>query len=309
MSLKSNAQLSIADPLMGLLGGQLNKQPNQIELMPIDVDGSEFMEVAEPAPLLELEDSDGLDVGSDDVVIVIDDIPGAPPGTEDPVIEVDEEVKDSEPAKAGKWDWESEGFSNFVNWVSKKINEVPKHSGHSLPGVYRAKAYLDKLDDEISRAMRSDLDGELDADIIEGIRSEIEKGIDLLIDRAEKLESSSKNKKKKSNRKKSAEFEPGLIKEAQKISGVNGTFVTVPLLISRIARVCINGAVSGGHDLTDLFKRQCEKYKLNDREKAEVIQLLEDMGMPIREDRGFFSDEDVDVSSSGNFDWSANYNA
>jgi hypothetical protein len=54
-------------------------------------------------------------------------------------------------------------------------------------------------------------------------------------------------------------------------------------------------------------KRQVSKYKLNDREQAQVMQLLADMGYPLRQDRGYLADEDVDTTSSDNFDWAANY--
>lgn len=67
--------------------------------------------------------------------------------------------------------------------------------------------------------------------------------------------------------------------------------------------------VSAGHDIEDLFSRQVKKYKLNDREQAETMQLLADMGYPLRQDRGFLLDEDVDTRSSDNFDWSASYKA
>uniref|UniRef100_UPI0020289F2C hypothetical protein n=1 Tax=Caballeronia sp. INML3B TaxID=2921749 RepID=UPI0020289F2C len=85
----------------------------------------------------------------------------------------------------------------------------------------------------------------------------IDDGILALIDAINKL-----NKMKKGKRKKTA----SLVKEGQKIAGVQGIVVTVPLLISRIARVCINGMVSGGHDIEDLFHRQAEKYDLTVRE-------------------------------------------
>ena len=37
------------------------------------------------------------------------------------------------------------------------------------------------------------------------------------------------------------------------------------------------------------------------------MQYLADSGLPLREDRGYDYDEEVDVSSSDNFDWMANY--
>jgi hypothetical protein len=66
--------------------------------------------------------------------------------------------------------------------------------------------------------------------------------------------------------------------------------------------------VSAGHDIEDLYERQVKKYKLNEREKAEVMQLLDDMGYRLAHDRGYLADEDVDYASSDNMDFAANYN-
>ena len=82
---------------------------------------------------------------------------------------------------------------------------------------------------------------------------------------------------------------------------------TVPLLISRIARVCINGMVSAGHDIEDLFRKQVELYNLDKREQAEVMQLLADMGYALRQDRGYLTGEGVNQERSDNADWAANY--
>jgi ElaB/YqjD/DUF883 family membrane-anchored ribosome-binding protein len=249
-----------------------------------------------------------------DVEIVVEELPGAPPGTKDPepVIEVQEEEKeenkaedeDSKPKKNEKWDWASKGATGFIAWVKERLDGVPKHSGYDSAGLERAVSYLEKLDSEISKAMRLDLDGDLDANKVEEVRAKIDDGIGRLQARLSKVKET-----KKSKRKKSASEESSLVKEGQKVTGVQGVYVTVPLLISRIARVCINGTVSAGHDIEDLYARQVKKYKLNDRERAETMQLLADMGFPLRQDRGFLEDEDVDVSSSDNMDWSASYKA
>lgn len=205
--------------------------------------------------------------------------------------------------KNEKWDWESKGAIGFVSWVKERFESVPKHSGYDTAGLERAVSYLQKLDNEISKAMRLDIDGELDADKVEAIRSEIEEGIERLDERLDKVKEKKKGKKKK----KADEEYSGFIKDAQKITGVQGIYIMAPLFASRIARICINSTVSVGHDLEDCFARQVQKWKLTDREQAEVMQLLADMGYPLRQDRGYMPDEDVDISSSDNFDWAANY--
>jgi hypothetical protein len=250
-----------------------------------------------------------------EVSIVVDELPGAPAGTRDPEepnrLEVSEDdtkdeskdENDAKPKKNEKWDWESKGAAGFITWIKERIGDVPKHSGYDSSGLERALSYLEKLDNEISRAMRLDLDGELDANKVEEVRAQLDDGISRLNDRLDKVKKHSKSRRKK----KTSDVEYfGLVKEAQKITGVQGTFVTVPILISGIARVCINGMVSAGFDIEHIYADQCAKYKLDDRERAEVRWLLFDMGFPMRGDRGFMPDEDQDPRSGG-YDHAANY--
>lgn len=299
MTLKSEAQeLIVLEPTMPSHMGNDSVIPLEV----VEMHGDRPPVDMEP---MEVE-------GPQDIELVVEELPGAPAGTSDPepVLEVEEE--DSKDAnndddskkskKPEKWDWASKGSHGFVAWVKERLDGVPKHSGYDTAGLERAVSYLEKLDSEISKAMRMDLDGELDANKVEEVRAQIDSGIARLHDRLDKVK-----KSKKTKRKKSGEVDSSIVKEAQKITGVQGVFVTVPLLISRIARVCINGTVSAGHDIEDLYSRQVKKYKLNDREQAEVMQLLSDMGYAIRQDRGYLPDEDVDVASSDNFDWAANY--
>lgn len=302
MSLKSTAQeLFVVEPQMGG-----SPSPSPLSLIPLEVSDSpvasmESLEVSEPG----------------EVEIIIEDLPGAPHGTHDPEpLEVSEhdkdddkdklEVTDENDAKKSKkpekWDWESKGPTGFVVWIKSRIEDVPKHSGYDSSGLERAVAYMERLDNEISKAMRLDLDGALDANKIESVRSQIDEGLSRLHDRLDKVK-----KHSKSRRKKKADADSILVKEAQKIAGVQGVYVTVPLLISRVARVCINGMVSAGHDIEDIYSKQVKKYKLNEREQAETMQLLADMGYPLRQDRGYLADEDVDFASSDNMDWAANY--
>lgn len=237
------------------------------------------------------------------------DLPGAPDSPvheEEPELEVvdgdDDDAKDKKKSKDPKWDWESRGPQGFVVWVQERFDGVPKHSGYDSAGLERAISYLNRLDSEISKAMRLDLGGELDANSVEDIRSTIEEGLDRLEDRLDKVRS-----KRGKKRKKNAENEDMIRKEAQKITGVQGVVATVPLLILRIAKICINGTVSAGHDIEDTYNRLIKKFNLNDREQAETLELLDNMGYKLRQDRAFLAGEEIDPSSSDNFDWAANY--
>lgn len=248
-----------------------------------------------------------------DIEIVVGDLPGAPAGTSFEPIEVvdephEEPKEDQNEAKKGKknekWDWESRGASGFFVWVKERLDSVPAHQGKDSAGLERAVSYLEKVDSEISRAMRLDLDGELDADKIEDVRSKIDEGVSRLKDRLDQV---NQGKKRKGKKKANIDFESSFIKNAQKITGVQGVFVTVPLLISRIARVCINGMVSGGHDIEDLYNKQVKYYNLDRRQQAEVMQLLADMGYQVRQDRGFMPEDALEVSDSDGMDWASNY--
>lgn len=277
--------------------GEFSPEGGMFDLVP----SGEEIEVEDPSAEEDLEVVDELEFPGD--------LPGAEdsPEPEEETIEVREEESDENDAKKKKdprWDWESRGPEGFVDWVKERFDTVPRHSGYDSAGLERAISYLDRLDHEISRAMRMDLSGNLDANSVEEIRATIEDGLDRLEERLDKVKS---RRKRKGKGKKTAEIEIGFHKEAQKITGVNGVMATVPLLILRIAKICINGTVSAGHDMADTYDRLVKKFALNEREQAETLELLSNMGYPLRQDRAFLADEEIDPSSSNNFDWAANY--
>ena len=214
------------------------------------------------------------------------------------------EAKKSKGKEKDKFDLKhlvESGTDSVFSKIKELLDGVPKHSGYDESGIERAVRYMEKLDDGISDAMCADLDGKLDANKIEEIRSKVDDGIARLHDRYEKVS-------KKHKRKKKGEESFGLVKEGQKATRIDGIVITVPLLISRIARVCANGAVSAGKDIEELFSRQVKEYNLDKREQAELIQLLEDMGHYFRQDRGFSTDTaTVDQRSPENYDWMPNY--
>ncbi|MFA5759542.1 MAG: hypothetical protein WC942_09340, partial [Clostridia bacterium] len=176
---------------------------------------------------------------------------------------------------------------------------------YDTTGLEKAISYFEALDREITKAMRTDFKNEIDSAQAERAREQIETGLERLIDRLDGV----KKKKYKRYAKKSKSWaeNTGLVKEAQKTTNITGITITVPLLISRIARVCINGMVSAGHDIEDMFEKQVKEYSLDKREQAELAQLLADMGYPMFQDRGYPVGEPVQISRNDNFDWNANY--
>lgn len=242
----------------------------------------------------------------EELVLTLDKIPGAL-DQEDiaEAIEVDEpeEVTVSD----DPWDWGGKALS-FLPWLSKMMQNVPGHTGKDTVGLERAIAYFEALDRSISKAVRTDLNNEIAIDAVEKARDEIQRGIERLEERLDQVKSS-KYPKKKTKKKKSEEEQDGLVKEAQKATHVGGIVVSVPLLISGLARVCINGMVSAGHDIEYMFQKLSKKFDLTKREQFELVQLLQDMNYPVRRDRGFLLDEEIDTTSSDGFDWNANYPA
>lgn len=281
--------------------------------------------------VLELPEEEAMEISPEEEVesevevvhqpaIVIDDIPGAPRGTADLVLEVespdrdDLEVSDSEtkqPEPKSPWDWKATFPMGFIDWIKERYSSMPKHTGYDLGGLERAVSYLQRLDDEISKAIRGDIDGHLDAREVDEIRNEVEKGCALIEKRVENVKAAKKRNKTASAEELEvivADIEQGLVKEAQQSPGIKaGIQITVSLFISTLARMCINGTVSGGHDIEDLFDKTCKKFKLDEREKYELRQLIHDMNFPIRFDRLSFVGEEVDESSEDNGDWAANY--
>ena len=231
-------------------------------------------------------------------------LPLVPGGEDQSPLSVEPEIKVEEPEEdqvempRGPWEWT---VSSFMNWLHDRMTGIPRHSGKDTSGIERAISYLKRLDGEISRAVRGDLDDELDISKIEKIRDEILKGIERLEERLDTLRSSKYSKKKT---KKSEEERSAIIKEASKSARF---LVIVPLFMSGLGRLCINSMVSGGKDIEDTFDYVSKKFKLSRREEFELMQLLSDMGYAMRRDRGLFRDEPFDATSEDNPELAANY--
>ena len=253
-----------------------------------------------------IEVSEDLEVHDDDKpeeMFVLDEIPGAP-GAKQIAVSIEPEEQDVKvDGEEGDSEWSPK---TFLNWLQKQFQSVPEHSGFDTTGLEKAISHFERLDREITKAMRSDFKNEIDSAKAERAREQIENGLERLIERLEavRVDKYKRHAKKKS---KSWAENTGLITKEAGTTLISGITITVPLLISRIARVCINGMVSGGHDLEDMYKRQVDEYSLTKREQAEVSQLLSDMGYPIFQDRGYPVGTPVQTWRSDNFDWSANY--
>ena len=273
-----------------------------------DVDNLDMGELILPmmqGKFPDIEVDEDIEVSEDEpgeIIFVLDNIPGAPDAEEILVKEDDDVEVEGDPEDSDAWKWEPKGF---LEWLQRMFAGVPSHSGYDTTGLEKAVSYFEALDKEITKAMRTDFKNEIDSAKAERAREQIENGLERLIDRLEKVQTS--KYKRKAKKSKSWAEETGMVKEAQKATNITGITITVPLLISRIARVCINGMVSAGHDIEDMYKRQVEEYTLDKREQAELSQLLADMGYPMIQDRGYPVGEPVEIWRNDNFDWSAQY--
>jgi hypothetical protein len=280
-----------------------------------DADDISDIQVSSPMPVPS-EGGMAIDIDGDnepDVIFMLDPIPGAPDAGEI-VIEDDDadiEVKDESEIEVNDdpWNWSGKGLGNFIDWLQNMFADVPKHSGYDSTGLEKAISYFENLDKEITKAMRQDYKNEIDSAKAERAREQIENALERLIERLDRVRSDKfkRHKKKNDKKKKSSLTEFMMIKNASRGEKVSGIVITVPLLISRIARVCINGMISGGHDIEEMFEKQAKEYSLDKRERAELAQLLDDMGYYMHVDRGYPPGEHVDTTRSDNFDWGANY--
>lgn len=254
-----------------------------------------------------IEVGENIEVGEDDpseISFSLDEVPGAPNAKEIVITEDDTDEAPIEVSMDGgeidKWKWEPK---TFLAWLKNMFDNTPTHSGHDTTGLEKAISYFEALDREITKAMRSDYKNEIDNVQAEKAREQIENGLERLVERLKQVNTT---KYKRKAKKKASEGDvDGLVKEGQKATRINGITITVPLLISRIARVCINGTISAGHDIEDMFNRQAEEYNLDKREKAELSQLIADMGYPMIQDRGVPIGDDM-VPGKG-YDWNSQY--
>lgn len=296
--MQKRAQSAIYSDLMSsdvmLAEDKEDKETKEESHDEVEIDGEVVFEVVEPE--------------QETLVFLLPDVPGAPNAAEIVIDEDDdndlavEEEKEVE-VVSDPYDWAAVGLENYLSWLHNMMNNPPAHSGYDSTGLEKTIAYFQFLEKTIPKAMRMDIKNVIDSRKAEEAREQIYDALDRLTARLEQVTT----KKYKKNKKAWAET-TGMIKEARS-PGVTGITITVPLIISRCARVCINGMISAGHDLEELYDSQVKEYGLDKIQQAELSQLLADMGYPMYQDRGFAPGTHVDKTRSDNRDWAANYPA
>lgn len=219
-----------------------------------------------------------------------------------------DELEDGEPEPEKNYADDGD-LSKFMEYVGEQYpSKIPQHDGRSMVGCERATSFLDKLNSEISRAIREDTDDVLDLEVLEGVRVGIMKDILVLKDHFGKL----KKLVKDEHSKKASVGGDGVPKwtngsgrevgygELTKEAGTpNNIVIAVSPFERAISGIMINAHVSGGHPIEDVYGFLSDKYGINDREELAIMQLCMDSGFHIFKDRGTFSSDCGDNDETG----------
>lgn len=261
-----------------------------------------------------------------------DELPAVPaplsvPGSDAIYVEEEEEDK---PDK----NWADDGaHGQFTSYLKDKLTKIPRHSGETVPGCERAKAFLKSLDSEISKAMRSDLEGVVDESEIDGLRKQIEEMIDRLDMQVKKLSGS---KRAAVNVRLVSEghcdkceasapmwqdtindklicmsCEAETVSDSDNLEKKAGTPV-INVYVSAFERAIvgtmINSKVSAGRNIEETYDRLKNKYNFTPREELAIQQLISDYGYPVYKDRGLLN-EPSDPAAGDGVEWQTNYQA
>jgi hypothetical protein len=230
------------------------------------------------------------DHGSEPVLL-----PGADVSSDE--VNADEEEVETDYANDGD-------LSKFMNYIHEQYpTNIPQHDGRSMVGCERAVTYLDKLNSQISRAIRDDGDNVLDVQELESVRVSIMKDILVLKNHLGKLK-----KKLKDEHDKTASLDKGGIPK-----WINGTgkeveyddlkkeattprniVIAVSPFERAISGIMINAHVSGGHSIEDVYGFLAKKYSIDEREELAIMQLCMDSGFHMFKDRGTYAPFDAD---------------
>lgn len=194
----------------------------------------------------------------------------------------------------------------FMEFLQKELRRIGNpHAWRTKSEKERGLAQLKKLDHFTSEALRSDYDNVLDVPSIDAIRNRIEHHIDQCEVALEGIQNMKKNRKKLRRR---GEDEPEMTKEAG-VPHFNGMNVMITPLERAIVGILINGKVSGGKDMEELYAELKEKYDLSERDDLAIFQILNDMGYPTFRDRLRLHDSEDPTREEGLGEWQQQFYA
>ena len=251
------------------------------------------------------------------------------PGSNTPFVEVTEDEVEQK-AEDVETDWEhDQDHSKFLKYFDSKVKNIPRHSGNTVLGCERAISFLKAVLNELSKALRSDLDGKIDEQAAEDRHKDAQNMIDRLEQQVSKLKGVGKV----------AELEVRLVSEghcdvcnsevpmwhdvvneevvclkcnAEKGLEKTATVPKINVYVSAFERAVvgtiINSTVSAGRNIEETYVHLKNKYNFTPREELAIQQLVEDYGFPIFKDRGRLN-ENSDPASNEGKDWAAQYYA
>ena len=197
-------------------------------------------------------------------------------------------------------------LSKFMSHVEELYpSQIPKHDGTSTVGCERAISFLDRMNADISRAIREDHDNILDIAKLEDVRVNIMRDVLVLKDHLSKLKKQIKDShsqkdikassvpswKSPSGRSLSYEQLKGAEKLTKEAATPNNVVIAVSPFERAISGMMINAHVSAGHPMEDVYESLKKKYSLTDREELSIMQLCMDSGFHIFKDRGSYAPE------------------
>jgi hypothetical protein len=231
-------------------------------------------------------------------------------------------VEDEPEQDAKDTNWaDDKDHSKFMPYFEGKFHTVPKHSGNTIPGCERAHSYCKDMQGELSKAMRSDLEGKIDEGWADEKYRQLNDHIERLEKQIKKLQTNTSTKNRVF-----ASPEVRLVAEGKcdrcegdvptwhdvendrvvclKCNAVVGSdglekianTPVINVMITPFQRAfiatLINGACSGGKNIEELWEKMEKKYKLDDKERLGLIQLLADYGYPLILDRAKIDEND-----------------
>jgi hypothetical protein len=204
-------------------------------------------------------------------------------------------------------DWlKSRNVDDFVIFIKKEFGRIkqPKDLINAKTcTLEQSLGQWKKLNTYISYAIRSDYAGKLNSEWLDKVRDIIEKNIEEIEVRLAGWGQMAKDKKMR----RKAEEESELVKEATAAKYM-GLQTNMTLFETAIVRMLINGTVSGGRNIEELYEIAKDKYEITPREELALFQALSDMGYPTFKDRLKLGDDDQDPSDSKNIgEWQSQY--
>jgi hypothetical protein len=212
-----------------------------------------------------------------------------------------------EPEAPKSW-LESKETKHFPKFLQDEFNRIkkPELARSSISEMERALAQWKELNGHISKALRDDYHSALDAKWLDKMRSVVEQNIDQLemaLDSYKQLQQNRKNLRRRGEE----DREEELVKEATTPT-YHGFQTNVTAFETGVVRALINGVVSGGRNIEELYEIAKKKYDLTPREELAIFQILSDMGYPTFHDRLRLGEEDGDPSDPDKIgEWQSQY--